>query len=285
MKEKPTPDTVDLPSSITASFNKFITSKTSQDFESFLSDLRTCSALDSDQQSFIYGNITTILEATLPKTSIFPMTKNDEKLAESISYPIFGLFRTLYQYEEKCKKCIINLLSSVHSKLPNTGYLLLFFLKCHMKLQSLKNKNSKCLFKGNIYKMLCECIGENLETSLAKDLEQLEQESSQMFLWILPDVYREFKCMINNSEVLKTLVGCVDAKNVRDIIYSITQGKLTIFKKEGIIKCVRESLNYETFEQLCIWQLIQAHDVPIEYLQVKNNKLTQTVFVLIHFYF
>lgn len=145
-----------------------------------------------------------------------------------------------------------------------------------MKLQTRKNPSSNHIFKSNVYKIYSDCIGDskekdNLDKILSLDLDLLEKENSQMFLWLLPDIYREFKIsMINNCSIIKILVGCVDARNLRDLIYNIMQGKLVIFKNDGIIDCIRTSLSYETFEQYFLWQLVQAHDVPIEYIQVRS---------------
>lgn len=145
----------------------------------------------------------------------------------------------------------------------------MLFLKVFAKMQSRKNQNASLVFKINVYKMLCTSSDEKVDQRLPKDLDQLEKYSSQMFLYILTDVYREFKAnMVNNSEVLRIVVSCIDAKNLRDLIYQVTQGKLTIFKNDGVIDVIRDSLQYETFEQFCVWQLVQAHDVPIDFLQV-----------------
>lgn len=130
--------------------------------------------------------------------------------------------------------------------------------------------------------MLCTSSDEKVDQRLPKDLDLLEKYSSQMFLYILTDVYREFKAnMVNNSEVLRIVVCCIDAKNLRDLIYQVTQGKLTIFKNDGVIDVIRDSLQYETFEQFCVWQLVQAHDVPIDFLQVNTyNRIEMNLFYL-----
>lgn len=274
LKEKPDKlEKIDLPNSIQKSFDRLMASKTIADFESFLTDFRTSNVtMDADQESYLFNSVTALMRATLPvEKSVFPESKNDEKLSESINYPLFSLFKVMYQYEEKCKKYILDLLMATHNRMPNTtGYMLCYFLKVYAKLQSRKSQNSSLVFKTNVYKLYCDTIREELATQLTADLAALEQYSAQMFLWLLPDIYREFKDqMINNSEVLQTVVGCVDAKNLRDLIYSVTQGKLVIFKQEGILNVIRDSLSYETYEQYCVWQLVQAHDVPMEYLQVK----------------
>lgn len=273
LKEKPMPDKVQLPASISDTFEKFLTAKTTTAFDAFLSDLRTCTTnMDSEQESYLVDNMVSILKSSWASLPSFPETKNDEKLLQqSISCPIYGVFRVMHQYEEKCKKCFQNIIRQVSRKLPMVGFSMLYFLKVHTKLQSRKNPNGNVVFKANIYKMICDYVEQKLEGGLAKDLAMLEEESTPIFLWLLPDIFREFKTnMINNSDVLRILLGCVDAKNLRDIIYNVTQGKLVIFKNEGVLECVRDSLCYETFEQIFLWQLVQAHNVPVEFLQVNN---------------
>ncbi|XP_055295338.1 integrator complex subunit 3 homolog [Sitodiplosis mosellana] len=272
LKEKPIPEKVQLPAAINNSFEKFSKSKTSSTFEVFLNDLRTCTSnLDNDQETYLVDTMVTTIKDTLPATlsTIFPETKSDEKvLAQSIGYPLFSIYKVMYQHEEKCKKCFNNIIKLVFNKLPMIGYTILYFLKVHTKLQSRKNPNSNVAFKTSLYKTVCDYLDKKLDDQLVNDLETLEIERTSIFLWLLPDIYREFNSiMINNKDVLKLVVSCIDSKNQRDIIYSITQGKLTMFKNDGILECVRESLSYETFEQVFLWQLVQAHDVPIESLQ------------------
>lgn len=272
LKEKPISDKVQLPPAINDSFDKCLKAKSSSTFELFLNDLRTCSSnLNAEQENYVVDNIMNVMKSTLPSEgSIFPESKTDEKmLSQSISYPYFSLFKVLHQHEDKNKKCFNNVIQSLYDKLPSIGYMMLYFLKVYTKLLARKNPAGNVSFKTNLYKVYCDHIDEKIEVRLPIDLGLLESESTAMFMWVMPDIYREFKAqMINNCEVLRLLVSCIDSKNLRDIIYSVTQGKLTIFKNEGVIKCVRESFGYETFEQIFLWQLIQAHHVPIEYLQV-----------------
>lgn len=263
------PSKVDLPASFGASFDKFIVTKSLADFEAFLTDFRTCSSLTENQDGYVVSQVVEQIKTSGP--IILPESKNDDKLQESLLHPIFSLFKLFHQYEDKCKKCVQNMFTEVYKRVPGTGGWLLYFLKVHTKLVSRKNPN--ITFKTAVYKNICNWATpeDKLDKCLARDLTCLERENSQFFLWILPDIFREYKShMINNCEVLKLLVGSIDAKNLRDLIYCVTQGKLQVFKQEGLVDCVRESFNYETFEQFCLWQLIQAHDVPIDVLQVRE---------------
>lgn len=296
MKEKPTPEKVQLPAAINSAFEKFTKSKTSSTFEVFLNDLRPCTNnLNSEQETYLVENIVSIIKETLPTISkIFPDSKSDDKsLAQSISYPLFSIFKVMYQHEDKLKKCFNNIIKLVSLKIPMIGFMMLYFLKVQAKLLMRKNPSGNAHFKTNLYRTICDYLDEELDDRLIKDLELLENERTSIFLWILPDLYREFdSSMINNNDVLKLLVSCIDSKNQRDIIYSITQGKLTIFKSDGVLECLRDSLNYETFEQIFLWQLVQAHDVPIQSMQVistenlafhSQHKMTLIQFIFISY--
>ncbi|KAI8118725.1 hypothetical protein FF38_07295 [Lucilia cuprina] len=269
--QKTTPEKVELPASISDTFETFVTKRNSFTWEAFLEDFRSlpASALDDAQLQYVISNTHLILRETLPLQNIFPESKTDEKnLAKSISYPIFGLFRFLYENEDKSKKPFQSLLTEICKRIPETGYLLLYFMKVYVKLQTRKNAQQSAQFKTNIYRLICDATDEKIDDCLTRDLDLLEKENTAIYLWLLPDIYREFKSIaINNSDLLRITLRCIDAKNLRDLMYYVAQGKLTLFKQEGLIECIRDSLVYETYEQLCLWQLVQAHDVPLKCLQ------------------
>lgn len=281
LKEKPVPDKVDLPNSIRDSFEKFLTSKTLVDFDSFLADFRSSSAekLDAEQESYVFDNILNICKVTLPDKCDLEEFKSIQKLEQSINFPLYSIYKVLYQQEEKGKKCTVmpKLLEYCYSRSPNMGFLLLYYLKVHSKLASKKNEKAPVVFRSSVYKLFYQWINQkskesnqNIETCLEKDLTLMEQYSLGMFLWLIPDIYREFdSLMVNNSDILKVVVGCIDAKNLQDLVFDITQGKLVMFKNDGVLDVVRDSLEYETLEQMCLWQLLHAHDVPISCVQVR----------------
>ncbi|KAM8714880.1 hypothetical protein ACLKA7_002001 [Drosophila subpalustris] len=271
LKEKPVPEKVELPDAIAESFEIFVTKRNSFTWEAFLKDFRTLPAsnMDEAQLNYVISNTVLILRETLPQQNVFSESKTEEKfLAKSISYPLYGLFRFLYENDDKSKKPFQTLLSEICERLTETGYLLLYFMKIHCKLQTRKNVQQAYQFKTTVYRQICEATDEKIGFCLVRDLDLLEKENTTIYLWLLPDIYREFKTIaINNTDLLRITLRCIDAKNVRDIMYSIAQGKLTIFKQDGLIDCIRDSLDYETYEQFCLWQLIQAHDVPLKCIQ------------------
>ncbi|XP_041673987.1 integrator complex subunit 3 homolog isoform X3 [Drosophila eugracilis] len=268
LKEKPK---VELAEAIAESFDAFTTKRNSYTWEAFLKDFRSVpsTAFDELQLSFVISNTVLILRETLPQENIFSESKTEEKfLAKSISYPLFGLFRFLYENDEKSKKPFQSLLSEICERIPEIGYLLLYFMKIHCKLQTRKNSQLSYQFKTTIYRQICDAKDDKVANCLVRDLDMLEKENTAVYLWLLPDIYREFKSIaINNTEILRITLRCIDAKNVRDLIYSVAQGKLTIFKQDGLDDCIRESLDFETYEQFCLWQIVQAHDVPLKSIQ------------------
>lgn len=267
--------------------------------EEFLTDFKTISAtaISEEQHDYIVDNLGIILKQKLPQ-NFFPDSKSDEKLLqESINFPIFQIFRTMYLSEEKLKRPFVLLLSGLIEKISSLGYLLLYFLKVFSKIQTRKTQSqsqqnvsstagtgsggstpatiTNFPFKTSLYKQLCESVEEKVDKCLVKDLQALENEYSHIFIWLITDVYREFKSsVINNSEIVRIIVSSIDAKNLRDLIYNVIQGKLVMFKTDlphpPLIDCIRKSLAYETFEQVCFWQLLQAHDISIEYIQVSE---------------
>lgn len=257
-----------IPEELLSCIETFADSKSTEDFESFVNERTEIGQLNIDQDAYVNERIAQIVQQSLPRCSIFPESKSEECLSESISGPIYCIFKVLMQPEEKRKIHLTDLLLHVHKQIPSTGYLLLHFLKVNAKLQTRRKENVTSAYKGNIYKYYCTMIESPFEEQLKRDLELLERNDSRLFFWILPDLFKEYKnVMLNNIDVLTLIIGAIDANNLRDIIFNITQGKLVMFTSDDIIDVIRESLEYETFEQFCFWQLIQAHDIPLESFQ------------------
>jgi len=87
----------------------------------------------------VISNTFLILRKTLPQHTLFSKSKTEKKLlAKSISYPLYDLFRFFYENDEKSKNQFQTLLSMLFESIPETGYLLLYFMKVHCKHISLK---------------------------------------------------------------------------------------------------------------------------------------------------
>jgi integrator complex subunit 3 len=290
---------MDLPESLKNTFEKFLLTRSLVDFDILLSDFLTGLEvqLDQDQESFLFENILNVCKMTLPEKCQSEDFKNLQTLEKSVNYPIYGIFKKLYEYDENGKKCtmMMKLLEYCYTRLPDIGFLLLYYLKVHSQVVSKKNEKIPTNFRSSVYKLFYQWINprpkdvNKIDAYLIRDLLLMEQHSFNMFFWILPEVFREFEnLLVNNSEILKIIVSCIDAQNLRHLIFDITQGKFVMLKNESAIDVVRESLSFETFEQMCFWQLFHAHDIPISCIQeiipslVQSNDeaLTSVLFML-----
>lgn len=90
---------------------------------------------DEIDEEVIPQLVTSLSNVLMPQLTaeIFPEDNlNEETLADSISTPIFVMFRNQFQLskeEDNRRKLLARLLAGMHSVQPRIGYLLLYFLK------------------------------------------------------------------------------------------------------------------------------------------------------------
>lgn len=95
-----------------------------------------------------------------------------------------------------------------------------------------------------------------------------------MLCYLVPDVYMEFQNVaLGNVQLLHLVVSTVDSSQLQDLVCQIMQGHLKMLKKESFTNLLTASLSWETFEQYCLWQLIYAHDFPVDYFMPVLPKL------------
>ena len=86
-----------------------------------------------------------------------------------------------------------------------------------------------------------------------------------MFYYILPQIYIVFQNIaIGNIQLLHLVVSTIDSLQLQHLVCKIMQGHLKILKKDSFSSILTETLNWETFEQYCYWQIVYAHDFPID---------------------
>lgn len=271
-----------LQGSLRSLSERLLQTKTSEEkcaaVEAIIKEVLSINKLDDDTLESLSNCLCTALQDTIHK-NIFPESVNEETLNESISGPLFVLFRTfyqLYQNEDKKRRILISILAEMYLTIPQIGYLLLYFLKVHgqheyskslsaSSNQQSSNSKQNNLIKGAVYKDFSLTIEKKLDTSLLNDLKLCQEDNGELLLWLTPEVYREFKTVtINNIAILHIIVQTVDAGQLQDLVCHILQGRLVMFKNETLQPLLLASLMWETFEQYALWQLIAAHDVPLE---------------------
>jgi integrator complex subunit 3 len=97
------------------------------------------------------------------------------------------------------------------------------------------------------------------------DLRNCQEEEPNMFCFLLPDIYSDFENLtVSNTELLNLVVSCIDSTQLQDLICHVLQGNMKMLRKENIVPIINASLEWETFEQYCLWQLITAHSINVE---------------------
>ena len=59
-------------------------------------------------------------------------------------------------------------------------------------------------------------------------------------------------------------MSCVDGRQICSLVCHILAKDFIIFKKDCYQDVLRSSLTWETFEQYALWQLLGAHDLPLD---------------------
>ncbi|EDO31965.1 predicted protein, partial [Nematostella vectensis] len=105
----------------------------------------------------------------------------------------------------------------------------------------------------------------SLQGCLIEDLKVCQEYDPRAFRFLIPSIYRKFsEHVVGDSEVLHMLVCNMEPRQLNEFICEITMGELVIFGEEQLDSLIESTLDWESFEQYCVWQLIQAEDVLLE---------------------
>lgn len=185
--------------------------------------------------------------------------------------PLFSFITIGNKEDENKKKFVLELLKEIHiqNSFQSIGFYLLYYLKfiyvSEMDRISDPEKKKNVPFRNDLYRDYCQFIDVKLEASLANDLKMCQECDVNMLLWLIPDVFREFKEVTQNHiQILHVVVSAIDARQLQDLVCQTLQGNLLMFKQEDIVAVLTASLSWETFEQYCLWQLLTAHNISID---------------------
>ncbi|XP_023239440.1 integrator complex subunit 3 isoform X1 [Centruroides vittatus] len=191
---------------------------------------------------------------------IFPQEMDDETLEDSMGTPLFVMFRNLCQTpeEDPSRQPLLMILAEMTTHQQRLGYLLLYFLKAS-KVQDNRMSSYRDYVKSLESKDLATC--------LLSDLRLCQEDDVRMFCYIIPDIYTQFpNIAIGNAELLNLIVSCIDPTQLQDLVCHILQGNMVMFRKDSFLSVLNASLEWESFEQFCLWQLIAAHNIPLDYI-------------------
>ncbi|XP_013140527.1 PREDICTED: integrator complex subunit 3 homolog [Papilio polytes] len=193
------------------------------------------------------------------------------ELEAVLDSPIFAMFTYLTEGTEAKRKIVLDIFKEIHvqSSFQNVGFCLLFYLKvCYerdRKTERDAGRKKNVKFKVDVYKNYCNHLETKLADNLAYDFEKCQETDANLLVWLIPDIYREFKDQAQNHiKLLNVIVSTLDAVQLQRLVCLTLQGTLMMFKSDDITTMLSTSLGWETFEQYCLWQLLTAHDISVE---------------------
>lgn len=94
-----------------------------------------------------------------------------------------------------------------------------------------------------------------------------QEDDINLFCWLVPEVYIQYTNeAVGHAELLNLIVSTIDASQLQELICHILQGRLVMFRRDSFLAVLSASLEWETFEQYCLWQLVGAHNIPVDYI-------------------
>lgn len=224
---------------------------------------------EDDQIPLIGKSLSSCIKNDI-KDEIFPEVLTQENLLDSIKSPLFVLLKTLYSYNKTTigKDNLYRLIAEMYPDLPNLGYLILYFLKVQIRTENKKEDHTKAsALKISVYKDFCESIEKKIDICIFDDLYACHLTDTKLMMWIVPDLYRDFKQQtLNNPQILRVIISAIDSKQLQTLVGKVLQGHLVMFKSETINTLLKISLSWESIEQFFLWQLVNAHDISIDTL-------------------
>lgn len=203
-------------------------------------------------------------------SNLFPKEQDEESLEDSIGSPLFVMFRflTTMPEEDPNRQPILQLMGEMYNRQARIGYYLLYFIK-------VGKVNDE---KMNTYKDFCKSLdNKDLPSCLMRDLKLCQEDDVRLFIFLMPDIYTIFpNIAIGNVELLHMIVSAIDGTQLQELICQILQGHLVMFRKDSFLSILNGSLEWETLEQYFLWQLISAHNIPVDYIMPVLPKLDYT---------
>lgn len=224
--------------------------------------------LDSDMLATLGSCLCTVLQQQL-RDRVFPDIVTEETVEDSIGKPLFVLFRNLTELTEDDVRRLplFTVLGEMYNQEPRIGYLLLYYIQASSQSDDSDGTKINSNGKSHVYKEFCTTQDRELADCLLADLQLCQEDDVQLLCWLVPGVYTQFPSVaVGNSALLHLVVSTVDARQLQELVCRVVQGRLVMFRADSFVALLSASLSWETFEQFCLWQLVTAHGIPINYV-------------------
>nr|CAG4651625.1 EOG090X0205 [Triops cancriformis] len=202
----------------------------------------------------VLAQILCIMFASQFETKLFKADATPEAIEDSISRPMFVLFRAASEMmeDEAGKTVMLDLIWEMKQIRPVVGYYLLYYLKASQADE----------IKWSVYKELCGKSSDPFGTVILDDFKRCMEDDISLMVYLTPALFQNFPTVCRgNPALIHTLVFSIDASQLHQLMCLVAQGSLVLVGTEHapFFKLVEESLNWETWEQLCLWHLLRSH--------------------------
>ena len=168
--------------------------------------------------------------------------------------PIYSLFTDL----KPCTSSLTTLLASLATLQPTLGSRLLH----HLVVTAMENEQ-----KVEVFKTFCEARGLSCEAGLARDLEVCRDEDVDLLVMVVPHLYRLMaEVVLGKVDIFHLLVSCLDGSQLLLLVEEVVGQQLTLLTADTCATILQASLEWETVEQMLLWQIYHAHDLPVSCL-------------------
>nr|CAG4646849.1 EOG090X0205 [Megafenestra aurita]SVE92248.1 EOG090X0205 [Megafenestra aurita] len=226
--------------------------------------------LGSEQAQMLVVCLNAIFLHDLSTTPLLTGPINPEAMEDSISRPMFVLLRCFAEMvddDSKSRTPIADLIVELYKLQPKTGYFLLYFLRASKANES----------KFASYREVCQARDMEVAHCLLEDLKICAEDDVNLLCYMAADVFQKFPDESrNNSELLHLYVSHIDGTQLYQLLVQCLHGALVLFDKDpSIVELLTSSLEWETFEQMALWQLVAAHNIPLSLLLSLLPKLKE----------
>lgn len=129
--------------------------------------------------------------------------------------------------------------------------------------------------KYDAYRELCQARDAEVAPCLLEDLRLCAEDDVNLLCAMAGDIYLRFaEESRNNSQLLHLYASHVDGSQLYSLLVQCLHGSLVLFNRDAsVVDTLAASLEWETFEQMAVWQLVAAHSIPLSLLMPLLPKL------------
>ena len=206
------------------------------------------------------------LRLLLLKSPLPSLTATNDQLEESLSAAYFVIFNSIVESNlddvDPARSSYVSLVASMSVKQGRIVGHFLYFLAVRQAKGEITSKQSEQLVRE-----LTEASRgkPTMEALLMGSIEFLQETDPNLFCYLLPFLYTNFKRQLFDPEspsllhILHLTVQCCDASQLAYLSNRCLMKHLSFFNEQNVCSMLQSTLQWESVEQVFVWQLLFSH--------------------------